>query len=56
MSSVEASVRKAIESGEIVRYSVKPIYEGNNLISSGITIKATGDNGFYIYQTILNRK
>ena len=56
MSSIEASVRKAVESGEIVQYSVKPFYEGNNLISSGITIKATGNNGFYINQTILNRK
>lgn len=56
MSSVEGSVRKAVEAGEVVRYSVKPIYEGNTLIPSGVTIKAEGDKGFYIYQTILNRK
>lgn len=56
MSSVEGSVRKAVEAGEVVQYSVKPIYEGNTLIPSGVTIKAVGDKGFYIYQTILNRK
>ena len=54
MSSVEGSVRKAVEAGEVVQYSVKPIYEGNTLIPSGVTIKAEGDKGFYIYQTILN--
>ena len=56
MSSVEGSVRKAVEAGEVVQYSVKPIYEGNTLIPSGVTVKAEGDKGFYIYQTILNRK
>ena len=53
---VEGSVRKAVEAGEVVQYSVKPIYEGNTLIPSGVTVKAEGDKGFYIYQTILNRK
>lgn len=56
MSSVEGSGRKAVEAGEVVQYSVKPIYEGNTLIASGVTINAEGDKGFYIYQTILNRK
>ena len=28
----------------------------NNLIPRGITIQASGDDGFYIYQTILNGK
>ncbi len=56
MSSVEASVRKAVEGGQVVNYNVTPIYKGNNLISRGITIRATGDNGFSIYQTILNGK
>ena len=37
MSSVEGSVRKAVEAGEVVQYSVKPIYEGNTLIPSGVT-------------------
>ena len=56
MSSIEANVRKAVEGGQIVNYKVTPIYNGNNLIPRGITIQATGDNGFYIYQTILNGK
>ena len=56
MSSVEASVRKTVEGGQIVNYNVTPIYDGNSLIPRGRTIQATGENGFYIYQTILNRK
>lgn len=56
MSSIEANVRKAVEGGQIVNYKVTPIYNGNNLIPRGITIQATGDDGFYIYQTILNGK
>lgn len=56
MSSIEANVRKAVEGGQIVNYKVTPIYNGNNLIPRGITIRATGDDGFYIYQTILNGK
>jgi len=56
MSSIEAKVRKAVEGGQIVNYKVTPIYEGNNLIPSGITIQAQGSEGLNIYQTILNRK
>ena len=56
MSYIEANVRKAVEGGQIVNYNVTPIYNGNNLIPRGITIQATGDDGFYIYQTILNGK
>lgn len=56
MSSIETSVRKAVEGGQIVNYKVIPIYEGNNLIPRGITIQAQGSGGLNIYQTILNRK
>lgn len=56
MSSIEANVRKAVEGGQFVNYKVTPIYNGNNLIPRGITIQATGDDGFYIYQKILNGK
>ncbi len=56
MSMIEASVRNAVEGGEVVNYSVVPIYEGNNLIPNGIAIRAQGSGGLNIYQTILNRK
>ena len=56
MSSVEATVRKAVENGETVNYKVTPIYEGTNLIPSGITVNAQGDGGLSINQTILNRQ
>ena len=56
MSSVEATVRKAVENGETVNYKVTPIYERTNLIPSGITVNAQGDVGLSINQTILNRK
>ena len=56
MSSIEANVRKAVEGGQIVNYRVTPIYEGNNLIPCGITIRAEGSGGLNIYETILNRK
>ena len=56
MSSVEVRVRKAVESGETVRYIVTPIYKGNDLIPIGITIDATGSDKFRIFETILNRK
>ncbi len=56
MSSIERSVRKTVEGGQIVNYKVTPIYQGNNLIPSGITIQAQGNGGLNIFQTILNRK
>ena len=55
MSSFERQVRKAVEAGETVNYSVTPIYKGNRLIPSGVTLNATGSGGFQLYVTILNR-
>lgn len=55
MSSFERQVRKAVEAGETVNYSVTPIYKGNQLIPSGVTLNATGSGGFQLYVTILNR-
>lgn len=56
MRDIENSVRSAVTAGEIVDYSVTPIYEGSELIARGITIKAQGNRGFNVYQTILNRR
>lgn len=56
MSNIEGQIRAAVENGQVVTYSVTPIYNGNYLVPRGITIKATGSEGLNIYQTILNRK
>ncbi len=56
MGSAEANVRKVVEGGQSVNYKVTPIYNGDNLIPRVITIHASGEDGFYTYQTILNGK
>ncbi len=56
MSSFERQVRKAVEAGETINYSVAPIYKGNQLIPSGVTLNANGSEGFQLDVTILNRK
>ncbi|WAG63733.1 DNA/RNA non-specific endonuclease [Clostridium estertheticum] len=56
MRDFESSVRAAVENGEVVRYQSIPIHEGNNLISSGVTMSARGTGGFQLDVTILNRK
>ena len=56
MRDYENSIRKAVEDGEIVKYSVTPMYNGNELIPRGITLNASGSGGFSLNVTILNRK
>ncbi len=56
MRDFETSVRKAALQGEVINYIVTPIYDGNDLIPKGITMEATGTNGFNLYITILNKK
>ena len=56
MRNYETSVRRAVESGEIVFYKVTPIYNSNNLIPTGITIEATSTKSFNLFVSILNRK
>ncbi len=56
MRDFETSVRKTVESGQTVNYSATPIYQGSNLIPSGVTLKAVGSDGFRLDVTILNRK
>ncbi|MCF0115618.1 MAG: DNA/RNA non-specific endonuclease, partial [Erysipelotrichaceae bacterium] len=55
MSGIESKVRKAVEAGQTIRYSVTPVYNGMELIPRGITIHAQGADGFEIFQTIINR-
>lgn len=56
MSSFERQVRKAVEAGETINYSATPIYKGNQLLPSGVTLSANGSGGFQLDVTILNRK
>jgi hypothetical protein len=56
MRDFETAVRKAVEAGETVNYQVIPIYKGNNLIPSGVTLSAKGTGGFKLDVTILNKK
>ena len=51
MRDIENSIRSAVTVGEIVDYSVTPIYEGADLIARGITIHTQGNRGLmYIKQ------
>jgi hypothetical protein len=56
MRDYETMIRKAVENGQVVDYSVIPIYEGVNLIPSGVTLNASGSGGFELAISILNRK
>jgi DNA-entry nuclease len=56
MRDFDTSVRKAVEAGETVNYQAIPIYQGDNLIPSGVTLHAKGSGGFNLDVTILNRK
>jgi len=54
MRAVEPRVRRAVEAGEVVEYSVVPIYEGTNPIPKEIRIRAVGDKSFDLTETIPN--
>jgi hypothetical protein len=55
MKSVEDAVRRAVDGGETVKYSVKAHYKGNDPLPVGITIRAKGNKGTDIHVSILNR-
>jgi DNA/RNA non-specific endonuclease/Bacterial TSP3 repeat len=55
MRGFEQQVANAVRSGQTVRYEVVPIYRGSELIPRGITLRATGDGGFRLHVTVLNR-
>ncbi|MFF4601157.1 DNA/RNA non-specific endonuclease [Streptomyces sp. NPDC001339] len=50
MRHIENQVRKAVEAGETIQYSVTPVYEGSEKIPKGVTIEAHGSNGFSFTQ------
>lgn len=54
MRGFEIQVRNAVEGGQVVEYSVSPIYNGDNLVPRGVTINASGSGGFNLNVTVLN--
>ena len=55
MRGFEQQVANAVRSGQVVRYEVVPIYRGSELLPRGVTLRATGDGGFRLHATVLNR-
>lgn len=56
MSGYEAQIRKAVEKGQIVEYRITTAYSGSDPMPVAITVEATGDGGFSLSLSILNRK
>jgi hypothetical protein len=54
MRGYENRVRKAVEAGEAVEYSVIPIYRGIQDMPIAVTLHAKGSKGFFVAITILN--
>ena len=54
MSALEGRVYKAVKAGEVIEYSVTPIYEGVAKAPKAITITARGSSGFNESLTVLN--
>jgi filamentous hemagglutinin len=54
MSGFERQVRRAVEGGEFVQYSVTPVYDDANLVPIAVTLSAFGSGGFNLNVSILN--
>ncbi|MFF2630905.1 DUF6531 domain-containing protein [Kitasatospora griseola] len=46
MRDLEGQIRAAVDNGEIIRYRVTPVYDGNDLLPKGVTLEAHGNKGF----------
>jgi hypothetical protein len=46
MRHIENQVRAAVMKGEIIQYSMTPVYDGANKIPLGMWVEAHGNNGF----------
>ncbi|MCX4635123.1 DNA/RNA non-specific endonuclease [Streptomyces platensis] len=46
MRVYEGQIRKAVDAGETVTYTVTPKYKGNNLLPDSVELNVTGSNGF----------
>lgn len=54
MRNFERQVQNAVKNGEVVNYNVIPVYSGNNLVPTGVTLRARGSNGFSFDVSIEN--
>jgi len=54
MRDFETAVRQAVEGGQVVEYTVTPIYNLTGRIPQGVTLSARGSGGFHLDVTILN--
>lgn len=55
MRGFENAVRAAVERGEVVRYTVQPIYRGSEVIPRAVTLTARGSRGLRLDVSVLNR-
>lgn len=46
MRVYEGQIRRAVDAGETVTYTVTPKYKGNNLLPDSMELNVTGSNGF----------
>lgn len=56
MRGFEDVVYKRVNAGEIVSYEVTPIYKGEELVPTGITIVAKGNKGLDLQVSLRNIK
>ena len=54
MRRFENQVASTVRNGEIVQYTVEPVYDGVNAVPRGITLIATGSGQFRMAVTVLN--
>jgi len=54
MRQFEKDITDVVNAGQTVDYVVRPAYVGSELIPRGVTLHASGDQGFSLYVTILN--
>jgi RHS repeat-associated protein len=50
MRHIESEVRKAVELGETIQYSVTPVYDGSRPIPTGVRMEVYGSDGFQFTQ------
>ncbi|MEU9209458.1 DUF6531 domain-containing protein [Streptomyces sp. NPDC048415] len=54
MKKIEAEVYNAVKDGEIVQYSVTPVYGGTNPVPLRLEISAFGNRGFRLHEPLEN--
>jgi len=55
MRTVETQIRSAVEAGDTIRMHSVPIYQGNSLLPSAVSVWAEGQNGWQAGMSIFNQ-